>query len=127
MLTPTEVVLNFLDMWDKPGGLDRSFEAYFTAATTWQNVGLSATTGPGEAIAFNRNFAERFGIAAIRVENLAVAETGNKVLTERVDHLLDAKGSTLVSLPVMGVFEIEHGKIMAWRDYFDTQGFASSV
>ncbi len=50
-------------------------------------------------------------------ETLNMAEAGNIVFTERVDRFeMDGKK---VELPVAGVFEIESGKIKAWRDYFD--------
>jgi len=39
------------------------------------------------------------------------------VLTERLDKF--SLGGKTVELPVMGVFEVEGGKISAWRDYFD--------
>ncbi len=53
----------------------------------------------------------------IEWETLNMAEAGNVVFTERVDQfeMSDKK----VELPVAGVFEIENGKIKAWRDYFD--------
>jgi limonene-1,2-epoxide hydrolase len=50
-------------------------------------------------------------------ETLNMAEVGDVVLTERVDRF-DIAGKR-VELPVAGVFEIEGGKIRAWRDYFD--------
>ena len=50
-------------------------------------------------------------------ETLNIAEVGDAVLTERVDRF-DIAGKR-VELPVAGVFEIEGGKIKAWRDYFD--------
>ena len=53
----------------------------------------------------------------IHWELLRIAETGNAVLTERVDRfVLNGKD---VALPVMGVFELANGRIVAWRDYFD--------
>ena len=45
------------------------------------------------------------------------AEAGNLVMNERIDYL--TIGGKTVALPVAGVFEIENGKIKAWRDYFD--------
>jgi hypothetical protein len=30
-------------------------------------------------------------------------------------------------LPVMGTFEVNHGKIKAWRDYFDMNQFTSRM
>ena len=53
----------------------------------------------------------------IEWETLNIAEAGNVVLTERVDRFEMA--GKKVELPVAGVFEIENGKIKAWRDYFD--------
>ena len=55
-----------------------------------------------------------------RTQVLAAGEAGNKVLTERIDRILDADGAEVMTVPVMGIFEIEDGKIAAWRDYFDT-------
>jgi limonene-1,2-epoxide hydrolase len=50
-------------------------------------------------------------------EIVRMAETGNAVLTERVDRFtINGKE---VALPVMGTFELANGKITAWRDYFD--------
>jgi limonene-1,2-epoxide hydrolase len=53
----------------------------------------------------------------IEWETLNMAEAGNIVFTERVDRFEMA--GKKVELPVAGVFEIENGKIKAWRDYFD--------
>jgi limonene-1,2-epoxide hydrolase len=122
---PSEVVTAFLALWDQPGGLDASFRGYFNADTVWENVGLATTTGPDEAAALNAQLAATMGLAAIRVDMLAMAETGDKVLTERIDHMIDAAGRTMHSAPVMGIFEIADGRIAAWRDYFDSAGAAA--
>ncbi len=39
-------------------------------------------------------------------------------MNERTD-VMRRKDGEPISLPVTGVFEIEDGKIAAWRDYFD--------
>lgn len=119
MPTPTETVTTFLARWATPGDLDQSFRDTFTPATVWENVGMAVTTGADEAIALNRSFEQQFGLETIRVENLAVAEVGNKVLTERIDHLIDRDGKAIMSARCMGVFEVEDGKIVAWRDFFE--------
>jgi limonene-1,2-epoxide hydrolase len=124
MPSPSETVTTFLARWEEPGGLDQAFRDYFTDTTVWENVGWATTTGAEEAIALNHGYEEALGMAAIRVENLAVAESGNKVLTERIDHILDKDGNVLVAPKVMGIFEVEGGKIAAWRDYFDTRTYA---
>lgn len=49
------------------------------------------------------------------IKNTAVA--GNLVICERMDrHLIAGKW---VELPVVGVLEVEDGKVVKWRDYFD--------
>lgn len=48
---------------------------------------------------------------------LALAEDGPRVLTERVDDF--SVNGVVISLPIMGIFEVEDGLIRAWRDYFD--------
>jgi limonene-1,2-epoxide hydrolase len=85
---------------------------------------MMTTTGPEEAIGLMGGFEAQLGCVTMVVDNLAIAAQGNKVLTERVDHLLKADGSEAMAARVMGIFEVENGKITAWRDYFDTAGMA---
>lgn len=91
----------------------------------WENHGLITTVGPEEALGFYREFSRQTGMASMRIEMLALAVTAgagcDKVLTERIDWILDADGAAVMKVPVMGVFEIAQGQIVAWRDYFDTR------
>ncbi len=50
-----------------------------------------------------------------RIRNLGVTE--NRVYTERVD-VVGVNGHDAY-LPLLGIFEIENGKITQWRDYAD--------
>jgi limonene-1,2-epoxide hydrolase len=54
---------------------------------------------------------------AIAFEIVHLAATGSTVLTERIDCLRTA--AVEARLPVMGSFDVRHGRIVAWRDYFD--------
>jgi limonene-1,2-epoxide hydrolase len=47
------------------------------------------------------------------------------VLTERVDTFVF--GDKKISLPVMGTFEFENGKLARWRDYFDLREFETQM
>lgn len=123
MATPTQTVTAFLDAWEGPGGIAQAIRDYFTPETVWENVGMSKTTGPDEAMGVLAGFGESADKVAMTVDNLAVAPIGGKVLTERVDHVLGPDGKPAMSIRVMGTFETEGGKITAWRDYFDTAGF----
>ncbi len=125
MSTPADTVRTFLSMWETPGGIEKSLRDYFTAATTWENVGMSVTTGPDEAMAVMQGFSAALGMATMWVENLHICASGDTVLTERIDHVRDGAGKTLMSIRVMGAFDVRDGKILAWRDYFDTAGLAS--
>ena len=125
MSTPVESVKTFLAMWETPGGIQKAVRDYFTASTVYENVGMSLTTGPDEAEAIFEGFSAGLGMATMWVENLHIAAVGDTVLTERIDHVRDGDGKTLMSIRVMGVFEVKDGKILAWRDYFDTAGFGS--
>jgi limonene-1,2-epoxide hydrolase len=70
-------------------------------------------------------------IEAMRAERIEwttyhIAAAGQVVLTERLDEFDLADGKK-ISLPVMGTFEIEEGKIKAWRDYFDLNTYMSQL
>lgn len=127
MPTPTETVMAFLEMLEKPGGFSDGVRAFFTPATRYLNVGMSDTTGIDEALAFVQGFESMSGADTLRVDMLAISQVGNKVLTERIDHLCGADGQAKMSIPLMGIFEVENGKITAWRDYFDTAGMAAGA
>ena len=125
MSTPADIVKTFLSMWETPGGIEKSLRDYFTPETLYENVGMSTTTGVDQAKAVFAGFSASLGMATMWVENLHVAAMGDTVLTERIDHVRDGAGKTLMSIRVMGAFDVKDGKIMAWRDYFDTAGLAS--
>lgn len=99
-----------------------AFRNFFTPTTVWENVGMMTTTGAEEAVALMANFESQLGAATLKVDMLAVAAEGGKVLTERLDHMIKPDGSSALSMRVCGIFEVESGKITAWRDYFDTAG-----
>ncbi|ARU17660.1 limonene-1,2-epoxide hydrolase family protein [Croceicoccus marinus] len=118
-------VLAFFEEW-KPtlGDMLASMERRFTDRTVWENVGISKTTGFAEAKAFMDGFAQMYPIESGEVIVHHVASDGNVVLTERTDNFHDKNGQLLVSIKLMGIFEMDGDKIVSWRDYFDTaKGF----
>lgn len=120
MQTPSQIVSDFIALWEEPDGFPQAVDTYFTPDTVWENHGLITTRGPEEAIGFYDQFGAATGMKGMRIDVTAIAETGHKVLTERVDYILGAGGETVMTVPVMGIFEVEGGRITAWRDYFDT-------
>lgn len=128
MPTPIEIVEAFIaGCGESKAAMVEAYRRYFTATTIWDNVGMAKTTGPDEAIGLMDAFEANMGMATFHVEMLAIAAQGNKVLTERVDILRRADGSDAMTLHVMGIFEVEGDKIIAWRDNFDTAGVAKGV
>ena len=120
MTKPADVVLSFLEMWKVPGGFRRSIETYFCDGSVYENIGMSKTTGLEETLAFVQWYDDLTGGGWMVAETHALAVAGNTVLTERVDHMVDGKGTIFLTTRVMGAFDVEGDKILAWRDYFDT-------
>jgi limonene-1,2-epoxide hydrolase len=65
------------------------------------------------------------GIEGIEFRLVNVAANGPIVMTERIDVFTLPDRS--FELPVMGSFEINGDKIQVWRDYFDTNQFATRM
>lgn len=93
--------------------------AFFTPDAVYHNIPMA----PAEGIDAVRGSLEMFVPVSPYVEFklLNVASDGAVVFTERVDRM--EFGGKAVELPVSGVFEVEGGRIKAWRDYFDMQMF----
>ncbi len=126
-MTPEEIVTAFLGLKaiSKPS-LYKAFDDYFNDATIWENVGLSRSQGVEEAKHVVQN-AETMGVDTINVEILHQLANGNTVVNERIDHIMDSKGNEIVALRAMGIFEINDGKIVSWRDYCDTAALRPPV
>jgi limonene-1,2-epoxide hydrolase len=121
MATPVEIVTQFLQASSGNGErMEAAVRAAFTSDTVWENVGIATTVGPDQAIAYAHQAEQMLGYASIDIETLHIAGAGNAVLTERIDRLLAADGREVASIRLMGVFEVKDGRIIRWRDYFDT-------
>lgn len=105
--------------------MQAAFRHFFTPTTVWENVGLVTTVGADEAIALLDQFEKDVGATHLIVEMLSIAASGDRVLTERIDHMVADDGRRIITLRLMGIFEISDGKIAAWRDYFDTAAMQS--
>ena len=119
-MTNSEVVLTFIDAWNR-----MDWDAVVAALdenVVYHNIPMEVINGRAAAEGFIRGMQPQ----SVNWEMIAIAENGNKVLTERVDNFVMADGKAL-SLPVMGTFEIESGLITHWRDYFDLATFTSQM
>lgn len=124
---PVEVVTAFLSAMER---LDYdSASSFVSEDVTYTNMPLGETEGTVIGPSGIRAVLEPFFAPTIRNEWVirSVAVSGTTVFVERLDRHLFAKG--WAELPVTGVFEVAHGRIIAWREYFDwttiTNGIAA--
>jgi limonene-1,2-epoxide hydrolase len=126
MPTPVETVNAFFAAWS--GGIEameRSIREQLSADCVYENIGLTRTVGPEAAVALLRMFEPMKKAQRMDVEIVATAAQGDTVLNERIDRVVGHQGELIFTVRVMGALEVRDGKIVAWRDYFDTIPFAS--
>lgn len=120
-MTPRETVEMFIDAWNRMAW-GRVTEMV-TQDCVYHNIPMQPVTGPDGV----RGVIESMGeIKGVDWKITNIAENGNVVLTERVDCFAFASGQ-LLEIAVMGTFEVEDGKISAWRDYFDLGQFMAQM
>jgi limonene-1,2-epoxide hydrolase len=117
-----QIIVDFLEAV-KANDMDRIME-FFAPDCFYHNVPLEPVVGTAAI----RQVLEGFNSLASEVEwtvhNIAETATGH-VMTERTDGFLI--GGKWIQLPVMGIFELRGGKIIAWRDYFDANQLLSQI
>jgi limonene-1,2-epoxide hydrolase len=126
MESPIEVVRRFCAAWSENLGA-AELAAFFADDAVYHNIPLAPVIGR-EAIATNIASSIRPGapgIESIELRIINIAADGPVVMTERVD-VFRLPGKAF-ELEVMGTFEVSHGKIDAWRDYFDRNQFISRL
>jgi limonene-1,2-epoxide hydrolase len=117
MTNPDQIVRDFAAAWGR-GDLE-AILATFTDDAVYHNIPMAPMTGKDEI----RTFLDGFLNDGVEFEIHHQIVSGNIVMNERTDTL--DFGDNQVSLPVMGVFELDGDKIKAWRDYFDMAPFSA--
>lgn len=124
MSTNTEIIDAFAASW-KDRDVDRIL-SFFSEDAVYTNIPIDP---PNEGIEAIRKAVEGFvGMAdAIEfvVHNSAENPETGVVMNERTDRF--KMGDKWVEAKVMGVFELQGGRIRAWRDYFDLGEFQSQM
>jgi limonene-1,2-epoxide hydrolase len=126
MESPIEVVRRFCAAWsdDMAAG---DLAAFFTDHAVYHNIPLAPVVGKAAIADTIATFIRPGppGIESIKFRVINIAADGPVVMTERVDAFRLA--DTSFELAVMGTFEVNDGKINAWRDYFDLNQFTSRM
>ena len=108
-----QVIVSFIEAWSR---LDPAeLASFFTEDGIYHNMPTQPVQGRANVEALIRGFSAAWTETTWDV--LTIMSSGNVVITERVDR--NKAGDKSVDLPVVGVFELEGGKIKVWRDYFD--------
>ncbi len=90
-------------------------ESLLDENVVYHNIGSEPAVGRDAALAAVKFQFDMFDPISFRIRNLV--EDGSTVLTERVDEI--TANGIMAPVPVMGTFEVTHGRIVQWRDYFD--------
>jgi limonene-1,2-epoxide hydrolase len=126
MPTPLETVQDFMAAFMRawPTADTTALGSFFREDAVYHNGPLEPVRGRAAIEAAFAQFMRLGG--QVDVDVVHMVADGPVVMTERVDHLTRADGTT-ASLPMMGVIEVHNGLVAAWRDYFDLSQFTSQM
>lgn len=99
------------------------FASYFTEDAIWWNSPWPPVKGRDAIRETLRRGSQK--MAALPWEIRHIVADGNVVLTERGDHFL--VNNREISVPSMGVFELQGGRIAARRDYWGLTQFEAQL
>jgi limonene-1,2-epoxide hydrolase len=116
-----ELVTEFCKLWASPN--PDELAAYFTEDAVYHNIPMAPVQGRQAIREFIAGFLAAFDGIDFNVHRQI--SDGTLVMNERTD-VMRRKGGGTVPLPVMGVFEVQNDRIVAWRDYFDMAAITSA-
>jgi limonene-1,2-epoxide hydrolase len=117
-----KIVSDFCTAWTR-GNIDEIM-GFFAEDAVYHNIPLEPAKGKPAIKAVISSFLP--GAKSIHFKILKTAAEGNVVFNERVD-IFDQKDGKHIEIPVAGVFEVNGGKLSAWRDYFDMAMFTKQM
>jgi limonene-1,2-epoxide hydrolase len=97
----------------------------------YQNTGMPDIVGRDNFFTFISGMVGF--LSEFRAEIINVVSEGRLVATERIEHYTVAANSPVgipgasLDLPVAGWFEVKHGKVARWSDYWDTATFTRAL
>lgn len=106
------LIREFIAAWERRD-TDHIVHA-FTEDAIYHSVPLTPIVGKPAIREFVKSF-EGKPPGRLEIRNQVAGD--DVVMHERTDYL--TMNGRPVTLPIMGVFEIEDGRIKAWREYFD--------
>lgn len=99
-----------------------------TKDAVWGNSGFPPSVGIDDIVSKHEMSRTVFGEYVLTAELHHIAEGPDDVVfTERVDVGRTPEGEEILTVPVVGVFEIRNGRIARWTDYFDPRGLLEGL
>lgn len=116
-----DLVTEFCRLWASPDA--DKLAAYFTEDAVYHNIPMQPLHGRAAI----KDFIEGFTVALDGIDFRIHRQlsNGELVMNERTD-VLRRKDGGEIHLPVAGIFEVQEGRIAAWRDYFDMAAITSA-
>ena len=105
----------------------KTYRDFLTDDVEWESVGGTPHIGIEDSVKHLDELFEQTGMAYCEIEVLNIASNGDVVMTERVDHMLRADGSTIFDFRIMGTFVLRDGRIARYTDYYDSLGAARAL
>ncbi|MCX2930854.1 nuclear transport factor 2 family protein [Mycobacterium sp. CVI_P3] len=123
------VVQAFLKGMEKPiSQIPEHLRSSMTEDCVWGNSGFPPAVGLEDIAAKHEMSSVVFGEYVLHAEILHIAEGADGVVfTERMDYGRTLAGEEILTVPVVGVFEVRDGKIARWTDYFDPRGLLDAL
>lgn len=119
--TIRDFVAAFIDAWPRADA--DAVAAFFTHDAVYHNGPLEPVVGRADIRDAIAGFMSMGG--TVDVDMVRMAVNGAVVMAERVDYFTTAERT--ISLPMLGIFELQDRHIAAWRDYFDLNTFTSHL
>jgi limonene-1,2-epoxide hydrolase len=116
-----KLVTEFCQSWTQKN-VDKIL-SYLTDDCFYHNIPMEPCVGKAAIRKFIEPFMKDADTVNFEIKHTTSA--GNVVMNERVDRFV--MGPKKIELPVAGVFEVNGGKISAWRDYFDLTTFTKQM
>ena len=107
------IVIEFIEAWSRLDPVELA--GFFTDDGVYHNMPSTPVQGRTNVESLIRGFSADWTETTWDI--VTIMSSGDVVIAERLDRT--RAGDRSVDLPVVGVFEMEGGKISVWRDYFD--------
>src|SRR5688500_13341746 len=109
---PNAFVTQFCEAWPRMDADELA--SYFTDDGVYHNIPMAPAVGRAAVHELLKVLGAM--ISAIRFDVHPQLPNADIVMNDRTDHI--TMGDRVIALPVVGVFEIDNGRVRAWRDYF---------